>query len=91
MFIEEWEQEEAVEQHFVEAQEVQRDGGEENVVEVEVQLSTGMQVGMREPIEVQAMGKSTRKGDGDWEAWVASCSKEKTPNPGKSYTCGERY
>jgi hypothetical protein len=54
-----------VEQHFVEAQEVQRDVGEENVVEVEVQLSTGMQVGVREPIEVQAMGKSTTKGNGD--------------------------
>ncbi len=41
-----------MEQHFVEAQEVQRDGGEENVVEVEVHLSTKMQVGVREPIEV---------------------------------------
>jgi len=91
MFIEEWEQEEAMEQHFVEAHEVQRDVGEENVVEVEVHLSTEMQVGVCEPIEVQAMGKSTTKGNGDWEAWVGSCSKEKTPNPGKSYTCGERY
>jgi len=54
-----------MEQHFVEAHEVQRDVGEENVVEVEVHLSTEMQVGVCEPIEVQAMGKSTTKGNGD--------------------------
>jgi hypothetical protein len=37
MFIEKSEEDKVVEQHFVEAQAMQKDAGEENVVEVDVQ------------------------------------------------------
>jgi hypothetical protein len=40
VFIEESEEDETVEQHFVEAQTMQMDEGEENIIEVEVQPST---------------------------------------------------
>jgi hypothetical protein len=44
MFIEESKEDEAMEQHFVEAQTLQTDVGEENIVEAEVQPSTEVQV-----------------------------------------------
>ncbi len=44
MFIEESKKDEVVEQHFVEAQMVQKDAREENVVMVEEQLSIEVQM-----------------------------------------------
>ncbi len=44
---------------------MQKDGREGNVVTTKEQLSTKVQVEVQQAIEVEAMAKSTTKGDGD--------------------------
>ncbi len=61
MFIEELKEDEAMEQHFVEVQTMQKDAREENVVEVGEQLSTKVQVEVQQTIEIQEMAKTQRK------------------------------
>ncbi len=58
MFIEESKKDEVVEQHFVEAQTVQKDAREKNVIMVEEQLSTKVQVDVQRTTKVQAMAEA---------------------------------
>jgi hypothetical protein len=55
MFIKESEEDKTMEQHFVEVQTVQKDAREENVVIMEQQLSTKVQVEVQQNTEVQVM------------------------------------
>jgi hypothetical protein len=52
MFIDESEDDEAVEQHFVEAQTMEKDTREENIIKVEEQLSLEIQVEIQQATEV---------------------------------------
>ncbi len=61
MFIEESKEDEAMEQHFVEAQIAQTDTREENVVEAKVQQSTKVQMMAKTQWRVMVMEMETLK------------------------------
>jgi len=50
-----------VEQHFVEAQTVQKDTRENNIIMVEEQLSTKVQVDVQQATKVQAMVEASQR------------------------------
>ncbi len=72
MFIEELKENKVVDQHFVEEQTAQKDTGEENVVEVEVQLSIKVQVEVQQSIKVQVMVEA------QWKAMEIERRESKT-------------
>jgi hypothetical protein len=58
MFIEKSKEDESMEQHFVEAQIMQKATKEENVVEVEEELSIEMQMKVQQATKVQEMAEA---------------------------------
>jgi RecB family endonuclease NucS len=61
MFIEESKEDKVVEQHFVEAQTMQKDAREENIIEAKEQASTKVQVEVQQATKVQVMAKTQRR------------------------------
>ncbi len=70
---------------------MQKETREENIIEVEEQLSTKVQVEVQQSTKVQIDGRSTMKGNGDQEGRVGICSNEKMRNLRQNHTFGERY
>jgi len=63
VFIEESEDDEGVEQHFVEEQTMEKDTREENIIEVEKHLSLEIQVEYNKPKRCKQMQKHN---EGQW-------------------------
>ncbi len=61
MCIEELEEDEAEEQHFMEAHTMQKDAREDNIVVKEEQLSTKVQLKVQQNIEVQTMAGAQQR------------------------------